>query len=140
MTAGGDSASSTQQPLGPKAPQPEPGSSSAGAREELILLFPCVLRKSPTERRNGVNSRDVGWQPKAEHSHSLVGKRGHVSRGHRSNVLWRRRGQGSLVHTEQILRCSHIANNILLHLFAPGKKKKCFVPVALLEPDAQKGR
>lgn len=40
----------------------------------------------------------------------------------------------------QIFTCSRIANNLLFHLFAPGKKKKCFVPVALQEPGAQKGR
>lgn len=99
MTAGGDSASSTQQPLGPKALQPELGSSSTGEQEEL-MLFLCVFHKSPTESRNGVNSRDVGRQPKAEHSYSLVGKQGRVSRGHRSNVPRRRSGQGSLIHRE----------------------------------------
>lgn len=38
----------------------------------------------------------------------------------------------------QIFTCSYIEHDILLRLFAPGKKKKCFVPVVLLEPDAQK--
>lgn len=131
MTAGGDSASSTQQPLGPKALQPEPGSSSAGAREELVLLFACVLRKSPTERRNGVNSRDVGWQPKAEHSHSLAGKRGHVSRGHRSNVLWRRRGQGSLVHTEHSVSDIEMLTHSKQHIasfICTRKEKEMFCP------------
>lgn len=130
MTAGGDSASSTQQPLGPKALQPEPGSFGTGAQEELILLFPCVFHKSPTGSRNGVNSRDVGGQPKAEHSCSLVGKQGQVSRGHRSNVLWRS-GQGSLVHRElsvtdiqMLIRSKqHIASFICAR-----KEKEMFCP------------